>query len=362
MHILHVLRSPVGGLFRHVRDLAIEQSKMGVKVGVIASDERGDAGTAQAFENLVPHLALGLHRLPIAKLPHPQDFHAVRAVRQLARETSATIVHGHGAKGGLLARLSATASVYTPHGGSLHYAWQNPAGALFLATEKFLVPKTGGFVFVCEFERRAFDRKIGLGNRPSCVTLNGLQPPDFIPVAPNDNATDLLFVGEMRSIKGVDILLHAICQSPRRISATFVGDGGEREKFMALARQLQISDRVNFVGRLPFRDALKLGHHLVLPSRNEALPYVVLEFVAAGRVIIASDVGGISEVLTEKFLVPSCNVSALSARINDVLLAPGNYIAAIDAIHLKTRDNLTVSRMAESSIRFYETIARSDNL
>jgi glycosyltransferase involved in cell wall biosynthesis len=359
MRVMHILRSPIGGLFRHVRDLTEAQVAAGATLGIVVSDELG-GGSLAVMEQLRPILKLGLHKLPIHRLPHPSDLKAISTVRGLIREHKVEIAHGHGAKGGLLARLSQANSVYTPHGGSLHYRWGSPVGAAFLAVEKSLVPKTGGFIFVCDFERRAFDQLIGLADRRNIVVLNGLRQQDFEPIFPNANATDLLFIGEMRDIKGVDILLQAIKAGVGSLSATLVGEGPDLAKFKAMSANLGLSDRVTFPGRLPFGQALKLGRTVVLPSRNEAFPYVVLESIAAGRIIIASDVGGIGEVLPQLLLVPPANVSALSEKINDVVNRQDFHLSSVRDTRLKAMSNLSVARMAEASLGFYETL-RSAN-
>jgi glycosyltransferase involved in cell wall biosynthesis len=359
MRIMHILRSPVGGLFRHVRDLTEAQIAAGATLGIIVSDEAG-GGSAEALEKMRPMLKLGLHKLPIHRLPHPSDLKSVAAVRRLMLEKQVDIAHGHGAKGGLLARLSRVPSVYTPHGGSLHYRWKNPVGAAFLAAEKAMVGKTGGFIFVCDFERRAFDTMIGLRNRPNIVVLNGLRDQDFEVVPSNPDATDLLFVGEMRDIKGVDVLLQAIKACPQKLTATLVGEGPDLAKFKSMRDSLGLSDRVTFPGRLPFHEALTLGRIVVLPSRNEAFPYVVLESVAAGRIIVASDVGGVKEVLNQNLLVPPGNVGALSDKLDYVLTHPDLHVATLRDIRLNALNNLTIARMAEASLTFYQTVRAAE--
>ncbi len=123
----------------------------------------------------------------------------------MARNGRFDIIHGHGAKGGLIARVAGrrlgVPSLYTPHGGSLHYRWQSAVGAAFLATEKYLARIGSGFVFVCDFERDAFSAKVGLAGKPSIVAHNGLWPEEFTPAVPDADATDLLFVGEVRHLR-----------------------------------------------------------------------------------------------------------------------------------------------------------------
>ncbi len=65
MRIIHCFRSPVGGIFRHVRDLAIEHSKAGHDVGIVCDSTTGGAFEDKLFDQIRPYLSLGLTRIPI---------------------------------------------------------------------------------------------------------------------------------------------------------------------------------------------------------------------------------------------------------------------------------------------------------
>src|SRR4051812_18613130 len=130
LRILHVLRSPVGGLFRHVIDLARGQAARGHRVGIVADSTTGGERADAAFAILAPHLTLGLSRVPMSRRIGASDISAQRHVAQRARDTASQVLHGHGAKGGAYARLVGPRAirVYTPHGGSLHYDRGSPVG------------------------------------------------------------------------------------------------------------------------------------------------------------------------------------------------------------------------------------------
>src|ERR1043165_6987111 len=98
LKILHVLRSPVGGLFRHVLDLARAQATRGHQVGIVADAATGGERADAAFAALSPYLALGLTRVPMSRHIGASDLSAQRHVAQRARETKADVLHGHGAK------------------------------------------------------------------------------------------------------------------------------------------------------------------------------------------------------------------------------------------------------------------------
>ncbi|MEO9169044.1 MAG: glycosyltransferase family 4 protein, partial [Aestuariivirga sp.] len=273
MRIIHVFRGAIGGLFRHVCDQVEGQAAAGHDVGIFCDSLSGGSSAAAKLAILAPLCKLGITRVAMKTLPGPSDLTVIHQTIVMAREARADILHGHGAKGGLYARLAAKrlgiASAYVPHGGSLHYEWKSPKGAVFLAAEKMLRVKRSGLIFVCEFERGAYAKKIGLGDYPSTVIYNGLGQKDFAPRKLQVEATDYFYVGEMRSIKGVDILLQALATiSPQhRPSLTLVGDGPEEIEFKALASSLALDDKVTFAGRKSMHEAMRLGRTLVVPSR-----------------------------------------------------------------------------------------------
>ena len=361
MRIMHIFRAPVGGLFRHVHDLALEQARAGHKVGLICALGGGEMA-AERLAALAPRMALGITRIAMPRPPHPGDVEALAQVRTLLREKCPHIAHGHGAKGGLYARLSARGAgaraVYTPHGGSLHFSWRSPKGALFLLAERWQLARTDGMVFVCEFEREAFTRKVGCPRCPVRVVHNGLTEAEFAPLPLDDDAADVLFIGEMRRLKGVDVLIEALARlhaAGRPVRACLVGDGPERADFAALVEERGLASHVRMPGAMPASSAFRLGRVVVVPSRAESFPYVVLEAQAAGRPVIASRVGGIAEMLPEEALVPPEDAEALARKIAKVLDdedALPRAAARIPAL----KERFSSQRMAAEITAFYESL------
>ncbi len=362
MRIIHVFRGAVGGLFRHVCDQVEGQAAAGHQLGIFCDSSTGGDYAAAKFAALAPICTLGIHRTPMKTLPGPSDLSGISQMTAMARDTKADILHGHGAKGGLYARLAAKrlgiASVYVPHGGSLHYEWKNPKGAVFLLAEKALRVKHSAMIFVCAFEREAYAQKVGLGGTPSTVIHNGLSLDDFKTRHLADDATDLLFVGEMRSIKGVDILLTAVAAIPAtdRPSLTLVGDGPEEMEFKNLSQLLGLEQQVRFMGRKSMAVAMGMGRVLVVPSRRESFPYVVIEAMAAGIPLIASNAGGIGEALPASSLFPVGDIQALSAK----LLYCKRSVAASnsDARDLQevARHRFNSDRMVADTLAFYRQL------
>ena len=115
MNILHVFRAPVGGLFRHVVDLARGQIARGHRVGLIADSRTGGERAEETLAALAPQLALGLTRLPMHRQLNPGDAIAAWHVTRRITQTGAHVVHGHGAKGGAYARLAFAQQSGLPH-------------------------------------------------------------------------------------------------------------------------------------------------------------------------------------------------------------------------------------------------------
>jgi glycosyltransferase involved in cell wall biosynthesis len=331
LKILHVLRAPVGGLFRHVTDLAREQIARGHHVGMIVDSRTGNARADALLGEMEPSLALGLSRVAMRRQPGPEDVLSLSHVMRRMAATEADVVHGHGAKGGAFARLAfnrrEAARAYTPHGGSLLFSHDTLGGKIYLTTEKLLMPRGDLYLFESAFSADTFRRKIGAPRTIARVVHNGVTPAEFAPLTFAADATDLLFMGEMRQLKGVDVLLEAIAllrRNGRAVSATLVGDGQERDTFKAQASSLGLGSLVRFRPAMPARQAQTLGHVMVVPSRMESLPYVVLETAAAGKPLIATRVGGIAEIFgpLAPELVPADDAPALAAAILGILDAP----------------------------------------
>ncbi|HEX9752826.1 MAG TPA: glycosyltransferase family 4 protein, partial [Methyloceanibacter sp.] len=154
LRILHCLRAPVGGLFRHIHDLALGQAQLGAEVGIVCDSLT--EGDPVALGRLADNCVLGLTRIPMTRYLGFGDWRTTRKITRLAAKLGADVLHGHGAKGGAYARLAGrklkrkgakVKAIYTPHGGSLHYSPSRPMGRLYIMAERRLLPLTDGFLF-----------------------------------------------------------------------------------------------------------------------------------------------------------------------------------------------------------------------
>jgi glycosyltransferase involved in cell wall biosynthesis len=362
LNILHVFRAPVGGLFRHVVDLAREQAARGHRVGLIADSSTGGERAEEAFKALAPSLALGLTRIPMSRNIGPGDSLAVAHVMRRARETGADIVHGHGAKGGAYARMvfcnARTARAYTPHGGSLLFPTDTLAGRVYLTTERLLMLRGDLFLFESNFSANMFRQKVGTPRGLVRVAHNGVSPAEFEPIMPQADATDLVFMGELRLLKGVDVLIEAVARlhrQGRKVTATLVGSGASEQALKAQVESLGLTGAIRFRAAMPARQALALGRVMTVPSRAESLPYVVLETAAAGMPLIATNVGGISEIYGPQAdaLIPADDVPALAEAIVRTLDGGKATTAFAHTLRDRVAAHFSVDTMVDGILEAY---------
>lgn len=367
LRILHCLRAPVGGLFRHVVDLAVEQSLVGHEVGVIFDRSTVSPAIASQLELLNQRCSLGVRSVTMSRLLHFNDYTAFRAVKKFAIDADAQILHGHGAKGGAYARLAASSlkrskrnclSFYTPHGGSLHYSPTSLKGKLFLGLERALAKKTNGIIFESAYSSNIYNKVIGRGFCPVKVIPNGLKADEFVSTPLHPDAANFLFIGELRHLKGVDLLLEAFARLLKEapsLRLSIVGDGPDMKLFQDLASQLGIASNVKFWGRLPASEAFALGAVMVVPSRAESFPYIVLEAGAGLKPLISTDVGGISEIVagsSTELILPD-DVDDLFSAMKLAFSQPGRMMALAEQLQASIKQKFTVEQMASDITDFY---------
>jgi glycosyltransferase involved in cell wall biosynthesis len=360
--IVHVARSPVGGVFRHIADLATAQRAAGHSVGLIC-----DSVTAGPFEEeriaaLAEKLDLGVVRLFMRRSIGPADLPAILSVAGHVHRMKADVIHCHGAKGGVYGRLAAfierrrgrrVVCFYAPHGGSLHFDSGSMAGRIYFTVERALEGTTDALIHVSAYEAETYRKKIGVPRCPANVVVNGLRPEEFDPVELTPDTADFLFIGTLRDLKGVDVYLNALALLLKRgttCRALIIGAGepGDEQRYRRMAQANGLAGRVSFLPPMPARRAFALARTVVVPSRAESMPYLVLEAAAAGRPLIATHVGGIPEILAGErdALVPPGDPAALADAMGQALFSPGRLEAEAALRRDRLRQRFSLSVMA----------------
>jgi glycosyltransferase involved in cell wall biosynthesis len=173
----------------------------------------------------------------------------------------------------------------------------------------------------------------------------------------------LVTVGGMGQMyKGYDVLLGALYLCLRRgfdLQLTLVGDGAFKEHLEALARRIGVHGRCHFLGELPggrdVRNILDLADLFVLPSRQEGMPRALLEAMARGLPCVATNVGGIPEVLANEDLVRPNDASALAEKLCSVL-ASSSRLSSMSERNMCRATDFAAVELAKRRGLFYSDV------
>ena len=191
------------------------------------------------------------------------------------------------------------------------------------------------------------------------LIANGLDIRRFVPVTPRPDIRRIVMVANLRPEKGQDTLLAAAPRILARYpdaSFTFVGDGPRREALELLTRALGISERVRFIGESRDVAPILAGHDLfVLPSRSEAFPNALIEAMATALPVVATDVGGIPEVVRpgSGLLVRPNDERVLADAVLALMDDPAAAAALGRAARADVERHYTIDRMVERFEQLY---------
>lgn len=325
--LLLVLEATIGGTRRHLRELALGMVSRGWNVHIAYSKQR-DPDFCHDVELFVKS-GIECTEIKMLRSVAPfADLSAISRLRKLIRRFSPDIVHLHSSKAGLIGRLAVRGSdakvVYTPH--CFSFNMSSPFRLLYRFAEKLLISCTDELIAVCKHEADCA-RALGYRNGNVHLVYNGIAPDNTIVSSEqhptiHKNSNSLVFVGRSSCQKGLDILLSAydlLKQKHHNLILKVMSDATGR-----LLAKLEKSGAVYF----PFgtEDAaerfLDPESIFVLPSRWEAFPYTLLDALCHGMPVVAADVGGVRECVTDGengILVPPGSPFLLANAIETVL-------------------------------------------
>lgn len=312
LSVLQVLEPSGGGSGRHFIDLCGGLATQGHTVTAVYSPVRAEP---RFVEDL---LSRSLHRviaLPMQRAVGPWDAVAWWRLREvIGREGPFDIIHGHSSKAGALTRLRLpghhTPRVYTPHAfRTMDPTLGSKGRVVYGAVERFLGRHLSDRV-IC-VSNSEYDHAISLGipAEKLRVVVNGVAP------VPCDRRAELRagwgipdeavvfgFVGRLQPQKAPERLVAAFARIAARVPRAFLLMIGSGEMETELRRQIAatgLSDRIRLTAELPGNEAIQAFDALVMPSRYEAMSYVMLEAATAGKPLILTEVGGVTTVLED---------------------------------------------------------------
>ena len=351
---------PYGGRETVVRDLAIGLHDRGHVVEVLAVLDVGTDPAVHPFVAALQGWGVPVKSVVLA----PRAYRAeARAIRQTVDEMGARIVHSHGYRTDVVTALalglSSTATVSTAHGftggglkNRLYERLQSAAWRRFDAVVAVSAPLVGAL------EARGVDpgaiQLIPNAWREAGPPLSRLEARRGLGIEGEARAVG--WIGRLSWEKGPDVALEAFGRlGDTQAGLHFVGTGQMRGDLEVRARELGIAERVTWHG--PVADAgryMAAFDLLLLSSRTEGTPMVLLEAMGASVPVVATAVGGIPDVLAGDtgLLVRAEDPDALAASMAEVL---------DDPVAASNRSELAAARTREE-FSFERFIARHEEL
>jgi len=310
--------------------------------------------TVHEYESIKNNLGeLGRERIRIITLPelvrriYPYyDLKAFFILIRIFRRERPHIVHTHTSKTGILGRWAAFLAgvpviIHTPHGHIFWGYFGRLKTRVYILLEKISALITDRLVMLTEQEKRDH---LGVHVAPEekfTVVHSGVDLGRFkkVIVDPSEMKRklgipeDSLVVGtagRLTPVKGPEYFIQAaeeITAVRQDIWFVFLGDGELRDQLEAMVEQLGLKENVKFLGwRQDVADVMSVFDIFVLPSLNEGMGRVLIEAMVLGKPIVASNIGGIPDLVIDGengFLFPVGDVGALADGINRLIQSPG---------------------------------------
>ena len=350
-----------GGVEHHVASLAAELGKV---ADVVVITVEGGWLAREA-------LARGV---PVATVPTCKgnfDPRTLAALRLALRRFGPDVVHSHLGRSDWYAWL-ATAGMpvllaSTEHG--ISSARPELYGArvsriVHRLAHRRRLRRTDAVVAVSDYTARALvDRHAVLRLWPPLVVMPAVDVASLRRARHDDVMPDgtlrLACLSRLSHEKGVDLLVRAVALAAMQgahVRATIAGDGPERDTLELLAAELRVLDRVHFIGRVDdIVPVLREADALVIPSRSENLPLAALEAIAAGVPVVATDVGGVGEIVRPGitgWLVPPEDAGELAAVL--CTLGDGIALRTVRSRCAEEGTSFRASTMAMGVLRAYD--------
>ena len=214
-----------------------------------------------------------------------------------------------------------------------HHTLPRPRGFRYLLTpfvDRLLLHRVAGHVVISQSLAGELPKSRRV-RAPIYVVPNGIAapegPPDCVTASNDPLSRRVAMIARLDGNKGHDVLLTALSILKNfRIGATIIGDGRRKDAVAEMAVRLNVADRVTFLGQLPDPwKPLQDTEVIVLPSANEGSPLVLLEAFARKKLVVASAVGAVGELVKDNqtgFLIPPGNPQALADSLKHIFENP----------------------------------------
>jgi glycosyltransferase involved in cell wall biosynthesis len=359
-----ITKLDVGGAQTVAITLASHAVAAGHQVTMFAGPDPGSGGDLRGVVR-----SRGIELVELSSLRHqvrPVD--EVRALLTLRTSLQGRfdVVHTHSSKAGVIGRAAA-AAVRTPvivhhvHGWSFR-PYQPAIGRLtYVVLERLAARVTDCVIHVSDADLAEGMRYRIVPTERTCVLPTPVDLERFYPRTSRtpDGGRTVITVTRLGSPKDTATLLRAVSAMKTAVHLDIVGGGPERAALEALARRLGVGQRVRFLGvRDDVPDLLARSDVFVLSSQSEGMPTAIVEAMAAGVPVVATDVGGVAQVLNHGRagrLVPPGDPSALAAAMDELFDNP-SVASAFRRAGLETARRHDATDAGRTVLGLYRTV------
>jgi len=367
MKILYIITAAeYGGAPLHVLQLMEYMLQQGHEVGLVAAPEPRLMERAKA---------LGVEVFPNHHFVRPikpwKDVRALWVVFKSIKSFKPDLVHAHSTKAGYAARLACAIFhkpvVFTAHGWAFTEGKKLWERKLLSMIERLAAKVTARVICVSRYDREQALRWKVAKPEQLVVIYNGIKPGPFLEASGTslrlklglNNPPVLTFVGRLVPQKDPLTLLKAIKILPKG-TLLMVGDGELRPHVEKYVCKHNLNKRVLILGqRKDVPRILAASDIFILSSRWEGLPYTIIEAMIVGLPIVATRVGGVSELVEDGvtgFLVPPKDPKALAEAIQKLLDDPELRKEMGQAGREKALREFTLDRMLHETEKVYEGV------
>ena len=374
MHIGIICYASVGGSGIVATELAKALADRGHQVHLVSTDPPFRLGDYQA--GLVFH-QVNTPSYPLFREPQ-YVLSLANKVVQVAREFRLEVVHAHyaipHATVALLARQVLNASghavprvVTTLHGTDITLVGSDPSFSEIVA---YSIETSNGVTAVSQSLREATRRELNVRREieviPNCLDC-GIYRRREVPglrkrFAADDATRLVIHISNFRPVKRIDAVMEVFARISRAVPARLllVGDGPELGTAYRLSRELDIAPLVETLGAqedvIPLLSAADL---FLLPSAQESFGLAALEAMACEVPVVASNVGGLPEVISNGvsgFLRDPGDLDGMAGDAIALLTDPVLHRTIADAARARVRDEFCVDRVVPMYERYYERV------
>jgi len=351
-----------GGAQNHVRDVARCLHSLGYDVQVAV-------GVEGPLIDELESSGISVHHIPplVREISPVKDFKAYLELTGLVKRIQPDLITTHSSKAGILGRLVCRRqnipNVFTAHGWAFTEGISELKRWVYTFVERSAAKWTDRIICVSEYDRKlALDYSVAAEAKLIAVH-NGIPLLEDVDLARPDkgDVVNIIMVARFSEQKDHGLLLEAVpnINSRQRFRVQLVGDGEKFDEMMTRAQQMGL-ENVEFLGnRSDVASLLSQAHIFVLTSNWEGFPLTILEAMQAGLPVVASDVGGVREAVTEGttgYLIPRGDVQTLTSRLQYLINEPG--IRAQMGINARRifEENFTLDKMMHETIAVYEKV------